>query len=218
MRGPDAVDPATATRLLRAALEKGADFADVFFEYRRSRSFVMEDGRVRTVGGGVDMGVGIRAVKGAAVGYAYAESLDMEAMLEAARTAGEIATSGRRKKVAVRSRRVKQLYRPEVELVDADGDERAALLRRADKAARKASKKIVRVDASVSAVHKEVLVVSSDGDMVFDDQPMVRLGVSALAKAKGRTEQGSAAAAGFGVEYFDRVSPGPRQGGRRVAW
>ena len=208
MRGPDAVDPAAATRILRAALEKGADFADVFFEYRRSRSFVMEDGRVRTVGGGVDMGVGIRAVKGAAVGYAYAESLDMEAMLEAARTAGEIATSGRRKKVAVRSRRVKQLYRPDLELVDADGDECVALLRRADKAARKASKKIVRVDASVSAVHKEVLVVSSDGDMVFDDQPMVRLGVSAVAKAKGRTEQGSSGGGGrFGVEYFDRVSP-----------
>ena len=157
MRGPDAVDPAAATRILRAALEKGADFADVFFEYRRSRSFVMEDGRVRTVGGGVDMGVGIRAVKGAAVGYAYAESLDMEAMLEAARTAGEIATSGRRKKVAVRSRRVKQLYRPEVELVDADGDECVALLRRADKAARKASKKIVRVDASVSAAGASAL-------------------------------------------------------------
>ena len=58
-------------------------------------------------------------------------------------------------------------------------------------------------------------MVSSDGDMVFDDQPMVRLGVSAVAKAKGRTEQGSSGGGGrFGVEYFDRVPRGPRQGGR----
>ncbi len=208
MRGATKVEPEHIRKLLRAALEGGADFADVYFEYRRSRSFVMEDGRVRTVGGGVDLGVGIRAVKGEAVGYAYAESLELDSMLRAATTAGQIARAGRRKRVSVQRRRIRAMYRPTLEVVDMDGADCVALLRRADKAARKVSRKIVRVDASLSAVHKEVLVASSDGAIVFDEQPMVRMGVSAAARAKGRTEQGSSGGGGrFGLEYFDAHTP-----------
>ena len=221
MRGATRVEPEHIKKLLRAALEGGADFADVYFEYRRSRSFVMEDGRVRTVGGGVDLGVGIRAVKGEAVGYAYAESLELDSMLRAATTAGQIARAGRRKRVSVERRRVRAMYRPTLEVVDMDGADCVALLRRADKAARKVSRKIVRVDASLAAVHKEVLVASSDGAIVFDEQPMVRMGVSAAARAKGRTEQGSSGGGGrFGLEYFDAHTPESHgeEAARVAAW
>src|SRR5690349_2864194 len=106
MTGPSAITPQLASKLPARALARGGDFADLYFEYRRSASISMEDGRVRSVGGSIDMGVGIRVVEGQAVGYAYAESLEPEAMLEAAQTASQIARSGRKHKpVAVRRRR-----------------------------------------------------------------------------------------------------------------
>src|SRR5512134_3349669 len=98
MTGPQAITRELASKLLSRALARGGDFADLYFEYRRSTSISMEDARVRSVGGSIDMGVGIRVVQGQAVGYAYAESLEPEAMLEAAETASQIVRTGKKHK------------------------------------------------------------------------------------------------------------------------
>jgi TldD protein len=203
------VDTALAQRILAKALATGGDFADLFFEYRRSASVSMEDGHVRTVGGGIDCGVGVRVVLGQAVGYAYAESLEPDEMLAAAVTASRIAAAGGgRAPAKVKRRRLADYYPVAAEVVDVEGVARVALLRRADKAARKASRKIIRVDTSLVAVHKEILVVGSDGTMAYDLQPMVRIGVSAIAKSRSRTESGSSGGGGRrGLDYFDDVSP-----------
>ncbi|PRQ04408.1 protease TldD [Enhygromyxa salina] len=209
MTGPQAISRELAAQVLARALGRGGDFADLFFEYRRSASISMEDGRVRSVGGSVDMGVGIRVVEGQGVGYAYAESLEPSAMFEAAQTASQIAQAGAEVgPIKVRRRRTKDTYPVGDEVVDIEGKARVALLRRADKAARAVSPKIVRVDASLVAVHKEILVVSSRGDMVYDFQPMCRMSVSAVARDKARTESGSSSGGGrMGPEYFELVSP-----------
>lgn len=214
--GALAVAPGLAAEVLEHALSHGGDFADLFFEYRRHTSISMEDGRVRSVGGGVDMGVGIRVVIGTAVGYAYSESIEQKAMLDAADTAGRIAKSGKSASVSVRRKQAHDHYPVATEVVDAPGKDRVALLRRADKAARKYSKKVVRVDAGLVALHKEILVVSSAGQMVYDFQPMVRISVSAVARKGDRSESGSSGGGGrLGVEYFDTHSP--EEHGREAA-
>ncbi len=207
--GPQAIDPQLAQRLLSKALDKGGQFADLYFEYRRSASLSMEDGRVRNAGGGIDMGVGVRVVAGSAVGYAYAESLEPDEMMRAAETASQIAAAGAAMKpVAVRRRRVNNAYPVDDPVVDVDGPQRVALLRRADKAARKHDRKIKRVDASLVAVHKEVLVITSDGVMVHDVRPMVRISIAAVARRGKRTETGSSGGGGRrGLGYFSEITP-----------
>ncbi len=208
MTGATRVDPQLAHRVLREALGRGGDFCDLYFEYRRSISIAMEDGLVRGVGGGVDSGVGIRVVVGSSVGYAYSESLDEPAMLRAARTAARIAHAGQGDARTPTPREVSSLYNVRDEASDAHGDALVALLRRADKAARDASSLIVRVDASIVAAHKEILVVSSLGDFVYDNQPMVRLGIGVVARKGTRSESGSSGGGGReGMAYFDRISP-----------
>lgn len=207
--GPHAIDDTLIARALGVALEQGGDFADLFFEYRRAASISMEDGRVRSVGGGIDLGVGVRVVHGTAVGYAYAESLDPEELLAAARTAARIATGGK----AVAPVDVTRVVAPSryavaQNLVDVPGADRVALLRRADAAARQADSRVVRVDASLVSVHKEILVANSRGAVVHDIQPMSRIGVYVVANAGERTESGSSGGGGrFGLEYFANVSP-----------
>src|SRR4051794_33532047 len=95
MRSPlDAIDAATAERLLAAALGSGGDYADLYFEHRSGADFSFEEGRVRTVGRGVTLGLGVRVLRGDATGYAYTEELSEERMIEAARTAAQIASAG----------------------------------------------------------------------------------------------------------------------------
>ncbi|MCA9654985.1 MAG: metalloprotease TldD [Myxococcales bacterium] len=207
--GAQAIDATLAQRVLDKALERGGHFADLYFEYRRSASLSMEDGKVRTAGGGIDMGMGVRVVVGSAVGYAYAESLEPEEMMRAAETASQIAKAGAAvAPVAIRSRRVKSVYPVLDEVVDVEGLARVELLRRADRAARAHDRKIKRVDASLVAVHKEILVVTSDGVMVHDLRPMVRISVSAVARRGKRTEVGSSGGGGrLGLGYFESVTP-----------
>src|SRR4029077_16078787 len=90
----DAIDAKIAERLLSAALGSGGDYADLYFEYRSAADYAYEEGRVRTVGRGVTLGLGVRVLRGDATGYAYTEELSDERMLEAARTAAQIASSG----------------------------------------------------------------------------------------------------------------------------
>src|SRR5688500_8319883 len=92
--GPSAVDEAIARRLLGAALESGGDYADLYFEYRVSSDYTLEDEQIKTVGRGVTLGLGVRVTKGDATGYAYSEDLSLERMMHAARTAGQIASGG----------------------------------------------------------------------------------------------------------------------------
>ena len=97
MRGAQAISPELAGSVLDRALARGGDFADLYFEYRRSASISMEDGRVRSVGGAIDMGVGIRVVEGQGVGYAYSESLEHRRQRQQARAGqGPAATAEQR--------------------------------------------------------------------------------------------------------------------------
>ena len=86
------IDSAAMSSLLSIALSRGGDFAELFFEHRTNSAIQWEDQRVKSASRNVAQGVGIRVVKGDAIGYAYTESLDMDAMRRAAETASRIGT------------------------------------------------------------------------------------------------------------------------------
>src|SRR5882762_747592 len=92
--GSSAIDAALAERLLSVALGNGADYADLFFEYRAAGGLVYDEGILKSASRGVSMGLGVRAVEGDATGYAYTERLDWDAMKRASKTAASIATGG----------------------------------------------------------------------------------------------------------------------------
>src|SRR5258705_13393937 len=89
------IDAQLARRLLELALGQGGDYADLFFEYRAGADYVFEDGKIKSVGRGITLGLGVRVLKGDATGYAYCEELTWEAMAEGARTAAQIAAAGK---------------------------------------------------------------------------------------------------------------------------
>src|SRR3954451_20353030 len=126
----DAIDAAIARRLLSVALASGGEHADLYFEYRSGADFVMEEGRIRTVGRGVTLGLGVRVLRGDATGYAYTEELSDDRMLEAARTAAQIASSGGAPApVALRSVTLPDFYPIPLSSLATPGADKVALLR-----------------------------------------------------------------------------------------
>src|ERR1700745_3336130 len=128
--GPTEIDAALARKLLELALSAGGDYADLFFEYRAGADYVFEDEKVKSVGRGITLGLGVRVTKGDATGYAYCEELTWEAMAEVARTAAQIAAAGRSPSpVEVRAVSVPNFYPVAVPTLETLAPEKLELLR-----------------------------------------------------------------------------------------
>ena len=85
------VTPEQLQKVLATALEKGADYADLYFEHTVSNATSLQDKKVNSAYSDITFGVGIRVLKGDQTGFAYAENTSMESMLRAAKTAASIA-------------------------------------------------------------------------------------------------------------------------------
>jgi TldD protein len=206
--GASAIDAQLANRLLGLALEAGGDYADIYFEFRVSADYVLEEEQVRTLGRGITLGLGVRVTKGDATGYAYTEDLAWEKMAHAAKTAGQIATSGGAKpfNVDITAVPTPQFYAVPTPSLIMPAADKLALLRAADKAARKYDPRIVKVQASFAESIREVLLFTSDGRMATDIQPILRFGVSAVAEENGKRQSGSGGGGGrYGMEYFQQA-------------
>jgi len=203
------IDREIARKLLEIALSEGGDYADLFFEYSAHGSLSFEEGITRSASRGVSMGVGVRVQKGDATGYAHVEDLSFDAMKRAAQTAARIATTA--------SGTVAQAVQPSVlprryELgrmtMDEPGVDKRALLERAAKHLLSFDSKIEKAQASFAESVREILVVTSDGRWAHDVQPMMRFGVSAVAREGNRRESGRSGGGGrMTLGYFSDKSP-----------
>ncbi len=204
------LDPAVMSSLLSTALSHGGDFAELFFEHRANSAITWEDQRVKSASRHIAQGVGIRVVKGDAIGYAYTESLELDAMRRAAETAGRIGASGERPAPVDATPQLTGVayYSTNESMSDAPAAAKVALLERADRAARAHDRTITRVDASVGDELKYILVARSDGRVVGDVQPLIRMNVSALSERDGSRQVARSGGGGrLGLEYFERVTP-----------
>jgi TldD protein len=208
-QGAASIDAAIAERLLSIALARGGQYADLFFEYRAAGGFVYDEGILKSVSRGVSMGLGVRVQKGDATGYAYVERLDWDAMKRAAETAAQIASGGG-SEAPVEARAIDLPRRYELESVtlDAPGIDKRALLERAAAAAHAYDPHVSKVEASLAEEIREILVVTSDGKMARDAQPLFRFGVRVIAEKDGKRQEGSSGGGGrTNLGYFEGKSP-----------
>ena len=191
-------------KVLGAALSRGGDFADLYFQHRASLSVSFEDDTVNSAQRGVDLGVGVRVVIGDQTGYAFTEELTLARMVEAARTAASIAdASPGHAPVGLTTRGVPSWYDVSYDWGDVGVAEAAALLEDVNRRARAADSSIVRVTAGFVASQGHVLIVDSDGHLAADSQPMTRLSVNVVMERGGEIQSyGNSAAARAGMDFY----------------
>ncbi len=205
-----ALDERILEDTIGTAIARKADFADLYFEFRTSEGFVLEEGLVKKAAKNVSQGAGVRVVAGEKTGCAHTDDVSVETLRLASQTARTIADgSAAHAPVAVRAARPSHdLYALAQAPLTAALDEKIALLNAIDLAARAHDPRIVNVMASIGVEQKIVLIVNSAGVVVGDIQPLVRLNVTCIAEANGRREHGTAG--GGGRVEFSFLSEGDR--------
>src|ERR1700722_6450181 len=195
---------------LSEALGAGGDYADLYFEYLATSQLSIDESIVKSAVQGVSLGVGVRVIWGERTGYAYSDDLNPEKIRKAARVAACIA-SGPSKvdKTGFQEVRRRDLYPLVTSPNEASLDERVELVKRADRAARAADRRVFQVQASYLDSLRHVLVATSDGVLSADRQPLARLGVSVLAReSEGHPnsvpQRGYSGGGGrVGLEFFE---------------
>lgn len=199
---------ALISRVLREAMSRGADHADFFFEYRTSQRLALEDNEVNRASSGIDLGVGIRAVKGLQTGYAYSEDLSEAALVNAARLAASIANAA---SAFAMPQLTGHALTPKLYHSPAPGAGAAItpyipLLTQLNKTAHGLDPRVQKVNASLSQEFAAILIARSDGFMTFDFQPMSVVGLSCVAESAGVKEQNSYnIAMRAGMSHFDEA-------------
>jgi TldD protein len=195
---------ALAERVIKRALSRGGDFAELYAERRASFSVSLDDRKVEQAQTGIEQGAAVRVVAGDATYFGHVDGLE-EADLE--RVAAEVASAVGRSEAVPRPLQAVEPRPPqpiEVRPEEVPAERKAELLAQCDERARAASAEVVQVAAGYNEVRRQVEVANSDGLVTGDDRTRVRIGAQVVARSGDRVEAGSESLAGHaGFELFD---------------
>ncbi|UHL64378.1 metalloprotease TldD [Paralcaligenes sp. KSB-10] len=202
---PWGLSEADMARALGEIFTHKVDYADLYFQYTRSEGWSLEEGIVKTGSFSIGQGVGVRAISGEKTAFAYSDTLSAEALLSSARTVRSIGRQGAgRQKVVTGQARVNHDLYPAIDPLNTlSAPDKVALLERVEAMARAADPHIIQVMAGLGAEYDVILVAGSDGRLVADVRPLVRLSLTVIAERGGRREMGHGGGGGrTGLAYF----------------
>ncbi len=183
-------------KVLAAALEKGAGYADIFFEHTFHNYLALRDGAVNQASSDIDYGVGIRVVAGDQTGYAYTEQVTLEEMLKAARTAACIASQNKTTApVDLTARVFPNRYSVQHPWEQVEIGEKMPFLQRLNDRVFALDKRVTKVRAALTDSTSYILFCNSEGVLCTDYRPMTVLNVTCIMEQNGKIENGSASLA-----------------------
>jgi TldD protein len=197
------IDSKDLDKVLTTALGKRADYADLYFEYRRNEGISLEEGLVKNCSQATSNGVGVRVLSEAKTGYAFTDDVTIENLHLAARTAHYIAqnpSSQTPAPVGRSQQAAHDLYAIKTSVTDIPLEKKIALLYEIDKFARSLDPRVKNVFVSMGSEDKVMLVASSQGLVIGDIQPLTRLNVTCIVEENGNRQVGSFGGGGR-VEY-----------------
>lgn len=201
---PAGLDHGKLEQVMNQTFGAQVDAADIYLQQIRFESWMLEDSIIKEGSHSIGQGAGVRAVSGEKTGFAYSNSLDLPALLEAAQSARAIAALGQDTRTGVLVPSApRALYAPLDPLTSLPEQDKIDLLRKVDAATRKLDPRIEQVVVSLAGVHETVLVATPDGALHADVRPLVRMSVSVIVEQNGRRETASHGGGGrSGYSYF----------------
>jgi TldD protein len=183
------VTPELLQKVIAAAMEKGADYADLFFEHTLNNRSSLEDGKVNSAYSNVAFGVGIRVLKGDQTGFAYSENVSLDAMLKAARTAANIASSSPVSRSVNITEYIPPNYYPLVNSWENTSiKNKIPFLLRMNEKVFSGDRRVTKLNASIVDSSSYILIFNSEGKISWDYRPMAILSGVCIMEDKGRIE------------------------------
>ncbi len=181
-------------KVLDSALGKKADYADLYFEYRKNEGVGLEEGLVKSCSQSTANGVGVRVLAETKTGYAYTDDITIDNLEIAARTAQYIAQN-RASSIPVPVGQPigerHDLYPVKTPVNEIALESKVDLLYEIDKFTRNLDPRVQNVFVSLGSEYKVILVATSQGMVVGDIQPLTRLNVTCIAEENGNRQIGS---------------------------
>lgn len=184
-------------KVLTAALEKGGDYADLFFEHSYRNNIGLQDGAVNRAASNIDFGVGVRVLAGDQTGYAYVENVTLDEMLKAARTAARIA-NGPATNLSVdltEKPLLNQFYTVQTPWDEMAVNEKMPYLQKLNDQIFALDKRVHKVMAGLGDTTSYILFCNSEGQMYYDYRPMVTLSAVCIMEDNGKLENSYASRA-----------------------
>lgn len=206
--GPD-LAPEDLDKVIRRALSKGGDFAEVYVEHRISRNVLLEESRFKSAVFGISRGAGIRVISGSRTGYAHTDEITMEKMLRAADVASFVA----RGKPAANPADVREEKRPsyitvKVPLDRVADEKRLEIMRRAHDAALSCDRRIRMASVDYYDEIRGRMIANSEGLLLKDELPLIFFIVQTLGAGNDTRHMGRERLSRHsGLEVFDEVKP-----------
>lgn len=208
--------------IIKRAMARGGEHAEVFVEHNRPTFIQFENGRLEKANTGTVQGAGIRLIYDQKTYYAHSNDLTPAALLEAASSLSRAAASNRDEKpvtLALEARRSLVEHHYERPPDGVTMEEKAAILRRADVTARGAGPGIVQVSAIYKDMVQEIQVAASDGTLAQDLRILTTGIVNVIARKDGEIQTGYepiSGLAGFEVLAGDALELAAREAAGRA--
>ncbi|GAB4387757.1 MAG: TldD/PmbA family protein [Thermodesulfovibrionales bacterium] len=202
------LDTGLLSRLLRKALSRGGDYADVFVEWRRPTYVHMEDGKIEKAVSGTEYGAGIRLVFAGRTAYAFSNDLREETLLEMAGALSRAsAGAGFPGDMDLRKKEPSLDFGVKLPPDSVAVPRKVALVRAAEKAARGFDPSVRQVKVIYRDSVQKVQIAASDGSLAEDERVHTIGLVHVVASADGVVQTGYEPLGGLrGFELFDEDS------------
>ena len=200
------ISNSSAERVLCAALETGADFAELFAEDCDRNRLTMSDGRIEQSLSSHRHGAGVRVMRGAQSAYAYTADTGEAALIDTARAAAA-ALSGSAKPHTLQFMKKAYATPQKISLSGVTNDRRVALMHQAHAAGKAVSEKVRQLTLLYMDEVQRVLICNTEGVWAEDVRPRTRMGILAVASEGAAAERGLEAPGccrGF-ESYRDRI-------------
>jgi TldD protein len=196
-------------RILRRALAGGGEFSDIYFEEGTSTSIVCEDGKIEKIVAGTDRGVGIRVISDLRTAYAFTNEITEKALLELAETVSR-AVRGKEfgAPIDLRAKTVGPGFVIRTSPDTVPLQDKVALVRRADEAARMMDDRVRQVMVVYRDGRVRTQVANSLGEFIETGRTGTVFLAQVVAAQGDVIQTGYEPIGGFrGLELFDEKSP-----------
>lgn len=192
-------------KVTAAALSRGGDYCDLYFEHSSFFNLLLKDGVVSSGGFHTDYGVGIRVLKGERTGYAYSENTGLSQMLKAADAASAIALgAGGSRIYGCTNNSSLNLYPVKMNWREMSAESFLPFLKSLETKMFAKDNRIVKLIIRLSNSVSDVMMYNSLGELTYDTRPMGSITVTAVFSQHGKTENKTTSRSfRTGAEFLD---------------
>ncbi|MEG0013107.1 MAG: TldD/PmbA family protein [Cellulosilyticaceae bacterium] len=193
--------------VLSVALSTGGDFAEIFVEDTIKNTIKLTSGKVESLVGGKDYGIGIRIFKGLKSMYAYTNDDSMQSLLHTAKKAADALGSAREGEHINLNlvERINTNIHPILFVPSTiEASKKIEKMKVAYQGAKEYSEEIVQVSVSLSEVDQNILIANSHGLYTTDRRIRTRIAIQVVASNGVDNQTGSRSpGAKVGFELLD---------------